>query len=35
MTRILHWLPADFLEWDGFGPMWRNLIAWLAEGTAG
>ena len=26
-----HWLPAEFLAWDGFSPMWSQLIAWLAR----
>ncbi|MGV8913578.1 MAG: glutamine amidotransferase [Rhodoglobus sp.] len=28
-----HWLPAEFLEWDGFATMWNQLIAWLAHET--
>ncbi|HPT96013.1 MAG TPA: glutamine amidotransferase [Microbacteriaceae bacterium] len=28
-----HWLPAQFLAWDGFGPMWSQLIGWLARET--
>ena len=26
-----HWLPAEFLAWEGFSPMWSQLIAWLAR----
>lgn len=26
-----HWLPAEFLEWEGFAPMWNQLISWLAR----
>lgn len=26
-----HWLPADFLAWEGFTPMWSQLVAWLAR----
>ena len=26
-----HWLPAEVLAWDGFSPMWSQLIAWLAR----
>ncbi|MGL3149369.1 glutamine amidotransferase [Microbacterium sp. A82] len=29
-----HWLPPAFLAWDGFGPMWCNLIEWLVDGSA-
>lgn len=29
-----HWLPAGFLEWDGFGTLWNQLIGWLAEDGA-
>ncbi len=27
-----HWLPAEFLAWSGFAPMWQQLIEWLATG---
>lgn len=26
-----HWLPTEFLEWEGFAPMWNQLISWLAR----
>ena len=26
-----HWLPAEFLAWEGYSPMWSQLIAWLAR----
>ncbi|WP_459697575.1 glutamine amidotransferase [Acidisoma sp. C75] len=26
-----HWLPNDFLAWEGYGRLWRNLLAWLTE----
>ncbi|MGF3056402.1 glutamine amidotransferase [Microbacterium sp. YY-01] len=29
-----HWLPHEFLEWEGFAPMWHNLVSWLATETA-
>lgn len=25
-----HWLPQEFLEWDGFDQLWNSMIAWLA-----
>ncbi|MGM7698075.1 glutamine amidotransferase [Microbacterium sp. A84] len=29
-----HWLPPEFLAWDGFAPMWQKLIGWLAQESA-
>lgn len=26
-----HWLPAEFVEWDGYGRLWNQLIGWLAD----
>ncbi|UNK70364.1 glutamine amidotransferase [Microbacterium sp. H1-D42] len=26
-----HWLPPEFLAWDGFGPLWQQLIGWLSR----
>jgi uncharacterized membrane protein len=26
-----HWAPPAFLAWEGYGPLWVNLIAWLAR----
>ena len=26
-----HWLPAEFIAWEGFDTMWQSLIAWLAK----
>lgn len=26
-----HWVPNEFLEWEGYGPLWRNLLGWLAQ----
>lgn len=25
-----HWLPPEFLEWEGYDPLWQDLVAWLA-----
>lgn len=25
-----HWLPAEFIDWDGFRLLWPQLIGWLA-----
>ena len=26
-----HWVPNDFVAWDGYGKLWRNLLAWLSH----
>ena len=26
-----HWLPTDFSNWEGYGELWRNLLAWLTR----
>jgi uncharacterized membrane protein len=26
-----HWLPTDFSNWEGYGMLWRNLLAWLTR----
>jgi uncharacterized membrane protein len=26
-----HWCPPEFLEWEGYVPMWNNLLDWLTE----
>ena len=26
-----HWGPPDFLEWNGYARLWRNLVHWLAD----
>ena len=26
-----HWGPPEFLDWPGYGPLWANLLAWLAR----
>ena len=23
-----HWCPPPFVEWDGYAPMWQQLVAW-------
>jgi uncharacterized membrane protein len=25
-----HWLPQPFVDWAGYAPLWRNMLAWLA-----
>ena len=25
-----HWCPPPFVEWEGYGPMWQQLVAWVA-----
>lgn len=27
-----HWCPNEFVEWEGFGLLWTNIITWLAQG---
>ena len=29
-----HWLPDSFLAWDGFRPLWTNLLDWVCRGAA-
>ena len=26
-----HWLPNDFVQWDGYKVLWNNLFKWLTE----
>ncbi len=26
-----HWLPNEFLEWQGFRPLWLNLLSWVSR----
>jgi len=26
-----HWCPPPFVEWDGYAPMWQQLVAWVAS----
>ena len=28
-----HWLPNEFLQWEGFRTLWRNLIVWTCGGA--
>jgi len=30
-----HWLPTEFLEWDGYGRLWNQLLGWLAGSEDG
>ena len=25
-----HWLPQPFVDWEGYAPLWRNMLGWLA-----
>lgn len=25
-----HWAPPPFMQWDGYGPLWRALSSWVA-----
>jgi len=29
-----HWIPAEFLAWEGFDRMWQQLVGWLAASAA-
>jgi uncharacterized membrane protein len=29
-----HWLPNDFVAWEGYGRLWRNLLTWLTDTEA-
>lgn len=26
-----HWGPVEFLQWEGYAPLWGNLVRWLAK----
>jgi uncharacterized membrane protein len=26
-----HWAPTEFTQWDGFGTLWSQTVAWLAD----
>lgn len=26
-----HWLPPEFLAWDGFDRLWQSMVGWLAD----
>ena len=26
-----HWLPNEFLRWEGFKPLWSNLLRWVSR----
>jgi uncharacterized membrane protein len=25
-----HWAPPGFIEWEGYGPLWRQIAGWAA-----
>ncbi len=27
-----HWCPPTFVAWDGYTPMWDNMVRWVARG---
>jgi uncharacterized membrane protein len=27
-----HWCPPPFMEWEGYGTVWRQLVRWVAGG---
>ncbi|WP_265414685.1 glutamine amidotransferase [Escherichia coli] len=26
-----HWLSPAFCEWEGYGKLWKNILAWLTR----
>ncbi|MCB8883516.1 cytoplasmic protein [Acidisoma cellulosilytica] len=26
-----HWVPNEFVAWEGYGKLWRNLLTWLTD----
>jgi uncharacterized membrane protein len=30
-----HWLPNEFLDWEGFKPLWTNLLTWVSRRSNG
>jgi uncharacterized membrane protein len=28
-----HWCPPPFVAWEGYAPMWSNLVRWVAGGS--
>jgi uncharacterized membrane protein len=28
-----HWAPPEFVDWDGYSPLWLSLLAWLGRTT--
>ena len=30
-----HWCPREFLEWDGYGKLWRQAVKWLGNSHGG
>jgi uncharacterized membrane protein len=26
-----HWGPPEFTDWEGYDPLWSNLVRWLAD----
>jgi len=27
-----HWCPPPFVTWEGYAPMWNNIVRWVARG---
>ncbi len=27
-----HWCPPPFVAWEGYAPMWDNIVRWVARG---
>jgi uncharacterized membrane protein len=27
-----HWLPTTFVNWTGYGQLWRNVLEWVSQG---
>lgn len=28
-----HWLPTPFVEWEGYGKLWKNVLCWVTKLT--
>jgi uncharacterized membrane protein len=28
-----HWSPPSFVEWDGYAPLWQQLVGWVSDGS--
>jgi uncharacterized membrane protein len=28
-----HWLSPSFCDWQGYGTLWKNILAWITAST--
>jgi uncharacterized membrane protein len=26
-----HWLPQSFVDWPGYGALWKNILTWVTR----